>query len=96
VHEQALMRDLLGRTLDIARAEGASRVTRIDIRLGALSHFTPEHFHEHFADSSRGTAAEGAAVEATLSADPTHAQAAGVVLESVELEYGRSSFSGDS
>jgi len=80
------MRDLLGRILDVAQAERAARVTRVEVRLGALSHFTPEHFREHFADSSRGTPAEGAGVEVVLSVDATDAAAAGVVLECVELE----------
>jgi hydrogenase nickel incorporation protein HypA/HybF len=86
VHEQAVMRDLVGRVLDIARAERASRVTRVQVRLGALSHFTPDHFREHFADSARSTPADGAEVDATLSDDATDAEAAGVVLESVEVE----------
>ena len=86
MHEQAVMRDLVGRVLDVARAEGASRVTRVQVRLGALSHFTPDHFREHFADSARGTPADGAAVDATLSDDATDTEAAGVVLESVEVE----------
>ena len=80
------MRDLVGRVVDVAAAERASAVTRIRVRLGALSHFTPEHFREHFEDASRGTPAEGATVEALLSPDTNTAEAAGVVLESVELE----------
>ena len=86
MHEQAVMRDLVGRIVDVAAAERASAVTRIQVRLGALSHFTPEHFREHFEDASRGTSAEGAAVEALHSDDATAADAASVVLESVELE----------
>jgi hydrogenase nickel incorporation protein HypA/HybF len=75
------MRDLMARLLALADDEHASRVTRVDVRLGALSHFTPEHFREHFADSSRGTLAEGAVVNAVLSGN-----SADVLLESVELE----------
>jgi hydrogenase nickel incorporation protein HypA/HybF len=86
MHEQAVMRDLVGRIVDVAAAERASAVTRIQVRLGALSHFTPEHFREHFEDASRGTPAEGATVEARPSHDATAADAARVVLESVELE----------
>jgi hydrogenase nickel incorporation protein HypA/HybF len=86
VHEQALMRDLVGRIDELAAAEQATAVTRIRVRLGALSHFTPEHFREHFDDAARGTRAEGAAVDATLSEDATAVDAAGVVLETVELE----------
>lgn len=86
MHEKAVMRDLLGRILELAAAERASAVTRVNVRLGALSHFTPEHFREHFEDASRGTTAEGATVEASLSYDATEDNAASVMLESVELE----------
>ena len=86
MHEQALMNDLMRRIDAEARTEGGRRVTRIRVRLGALSHFTEDHFREHFADASRGTIAEGAGVEAELATDPTEAHAQGVVLESIELE----------
>lgn len=69
---------------------GASRVTCGRVRLGALSHFTPGHFREHFADTARATVAEGAAVEVAESTDPTEPRAQGVVLESVDLEWGHS------
>ena len=83
MHEKALMDDLMVKILAVADAEGGTRVTRISVWLGALSHFTPEHFREHFEDASRGTLAEGAAVETVLDDDPTDPRAQGVVLESV-------------
>ena len=86
MHERAVLQDLVSRIAAIASAEGASRVTRVTLRLGALSHFTPEHFREHFEDATRGTVAEGAAVDASLDGDPTDAYAQDVVLESIELE----------
>jgi hydrogenase nickel incorporation protein HypA/HybF len=86
VHEQALMNDLIGKVEATAQAEGGARVTRIRVRLGALSHFTPDHFREHFEDASHGTVADGAAVEAELGTDPTEPEAQGVVLESIDVE----------
>jgi len=86
MHERAVMRDLVGRIDELAEAEQATAVTLIQVRLGALSHFTREHFREHFEDAARGTRAEGATVEATLCDDATAPDAAGVVLETVELE----------
>lgn len=83
MHEKALMDDLMRKILEVADGEGGSRVVRIRVRLGALSHFTPEHFREHFVDASAGTAAEGAELEATLDLDPTAEGAQGVLLESV-------------
>jgi hydrogenase nickel incorporation protein HypA/HybF len=86
VHEKALMDDLMRRIESEARTAGAHRVTRVRVRLGALSHFTPDHFREHFEDAARGTIADAAAVEAELGADPTEPEAQGVVLQSIDVE----------
>jgi hydrogenase nickel incorporation protein HypA/HybF len=80
------MTDLMREIEGVARADGATRVTRVSVRLGALSHFTQEHFREHFVDASRGTLAEGAAVDAVLENNLEDPRAAGVVLESLEVE----------
>jgi hydrogenase nickel incorporation protein HypA/HybF len=86
MHERALMLDVMSRIEEVARVEGASRVIRVDVKLGALSHFTPDHFREHFEDAARGTVAEGAEIVATLETDVSENGAAGVVIESVEVE----------
>lgn len=86
MHERALMTDLMREIEAVAAADGAARVTRVSVRLGALSHFTPEHFRDHFLDASYGTLAEGAAVDAVLADDLDDPRAAGVVLESIEVE----------
>lgn len=82
------MEDLIRKIESEATVAGARRVTGIRVRLGALSHFTEAHFHEHFVDASRGTVAEGADVHAELRTDPTEPEAQGVVLESIEVELG--------
>ena len=86
MHEKALLDDLMAKILAVAETEGGVRVTRITVWLGALSHFTEEHFREHFVDASAGTLAEGAEVRATLDDDPTDPHAQGVVLVAVEVE----------
>jgi hydrogenase nickel incorporation protein HypA/HybF len=86
MHEKALMDDLMAKILEVADAEGGVRVRRIRVHLGALSHFTPAHFREHFDDAARGTLAEGAEIEADLGTDLTAPFASGVVLESVEVD----------
>jgi hydrogenase nickel incorporation protein HypA/HybF len=86
VHEQAVMTRLMAAIEAAAHDERAARVTAIRVRLGALSHFTPDHFREHFVDASRGTIAEGASVDATLAEDPTEPDAQGVRLESIDVE----------
>jgi hydrogenase nickel incorporation protein HypA/HybF len=80
------MTDLIRKIEEVALEGRAARVTRISVRLGALSHFTPEHFREHFADASQGTLAEGAEVDAVLESDVHAVNATGVVLESVEVD----------
>ena len=86
MHERALMDDLVRKVLTVAEAERAVRVVRIRVRLGALSHFTSEHFREHWLDASRGSLAEGADVDAILDTELAGDAAQGVVLESVEVE----------
>jgi hydrogenase nickel incorporation protein HypA/HybF len=86
VHEHTLMVDVMRKIDEVARAGGATRVTRVEVRLGALSHFTPEHFREHFVDAARGTIAEGAAVDARVEGGIADPHAADVVVESVEVE----------
>lgn len=85
MHERALMADVLRKIEQVARDEGATRVTRVGVRLGALSHFTAEHFREHFDDAARGTVAEGAAVDAALDEDLASPRARDVVIETVEV-----------
>ena len=86
MHEHALMKDVMRKIEEVAMRAGVTRVTRVSVRLGALSHFTPEHFREHFVDSSRGTIADGAEVDAVLDDDIADARARDVVIESVEVE----------
>jgi hydrogenase nickel incorporation protein HypA/HybF len=85
MHEQATIRDLVITVLKVAEENDAKRVVRIKVRLGALSHFTPEHFVEHWVDATGGTIAEGCRVEAELSEDMTDAQAHSVILEDIEI-----------
>lgn len=39
----------------VAADHDAQRVTRVRVWLGAFSHITPAHFHEHFEGEARGT-----------------------------------------
>ena len=86
MHEASLMAGLMRQLDEIARREGALRVTAIQIRLGALSHLSPAHFAEHFSQAAAGTAAEGARLDAVISDDIADPAAQGIVLLSVEVE----------
>jgi hydrogenase nickel incorporation protein HypA/HybF len=85
MHERALMLDVMRKLEQVAHDEGATRVTRVGVRLGALSHFTAEHFREHFDDAARGTIADGAAVAAEVDEDIASPRARDVVIETVEV-----------
>jgi len=86
VHEASLMKTLMRRVEDLAREHGARRITRIAVKLGALSHFSPDHFREHFEQASRGTVAEGASLEIELLTDISDPRAQDVIVESVDIE----------
>jgi hydrogenase nickel incorporation protein HypA/HybF len=86
VHEQSLIEALVRQLEGVAAAEGATRITAVRVWCGALSHFTSEHFREHFERAAAGTVAEGAEVAVEISDDVTHPDAAGVRVESVDVE----------
>ena len=85
MHERKVMDDLMTRLFTVAREQRASRVTAVRVRLGVLSHMTPQHFREHFEDASRGSLAEGAQVDVQVIPDPTDPMAREIILESIEI-----------
>jgi hydrogenase nickel incorporation protein HypA/HybF len=87
MHEAALLRDLVREIESVAERERASAVTCVRVRIGPMSHMTPEHFVEHFVDATRGTIAEGAHCEVEQ-IDPKDPLAQSIVLESVDLAIG--------
>lgn len=86
MHERALMIDLMRKIDEVAASQGATRVVLVRVRLGSLSHFTVEHFREHFVDASQGTIAEGAEVDAVPEDATDGEQSSDVVLEAIEVE----------
>lgn len=85
MHESSLMKGLLRKLETLARENGGGRITCVRVWLGALSHFSREHFREHFEVDARGTVAEGATLEITLSEDPLDPRSLEVVLESADV-----------
>ena len=86
MHEAHVMHDLMKRIAQAARENHAARVAGVRVWLGALSHFTPEHFEVHFRDESTGTVAEDARIVCETSNDPRHPDAQGVRLLSIEVD----------
>lgn len=85
MHEQSLMNNLMDKIFSIAKKEGAAKVTKVSVRLGALSHMSPSHFKEHFDISSKGTIAENAQIETEESTDIHDPNAQSIVLKSIDV-----------
>lgn len=85
MHELSLVASLCARAEAVARAEGAERVTRISVRLGALSHLSSDHLMDHLRQAAAGSILEGARVEVTIDPDTSSPGAQDVELQSVEV-----------
>ena len=70
----------------IAREQGARRVVGVKVRLGALSHISPDHFREHFEAAATGTIAEAARLDIETLREERDPHAQDILLESVEVE----------
>jgi hydrogenase nickel incorporation protein HypA/HybF len=86
VHEASLMKNLMRRIDEVAKAERARRIVSVSVWLGALSHMSAEHFTEHFEQAAVGTIAEGARLAITVSDDMRSENAQELLLQSVEVE----------
>lgn len=85
MHEFSLMADLLRKIERLAKDAGAGRVTAVKVKLGALSHMTPDHFREHFEQATVGTIAENAKLDVEQSGDQYDPNAQDILLESVDI-----------
>lgn len=85
MHEHSLMNNLMNKILILAEKERAAKVTKVSVKLGALSHMSPEHFKEHFNISSRGTIAENAIIDAEEADDIHDPNAQTILLKSIDV-----------
>lgn len=86
MHESSLMTDLMSKIESLAHQHQSQKVTRVKIKVGALSHISPEHLREHFRHASRGTVAETAFLDIESSADIQNEHANEILLDSVDIE----------
>ena len=86
MHEASLIRDLMQKIDALAADERAQRIVGVGVWLGALSHMSADHFREHFIRASRGTRADGAALNIEVSTDSSDPNAQSLLLKSVEVE----------
>lgn len=85
MHEQSLMNNLMNKILALANKEKATLITKVSVKLGALSHMSPEHFKEHFDISAKGTIAEKAEIEAEEDPDINAPHAQTILLMSIDV-----------
>jgi len=85
MHEFSLMADLFRKIEDLAREQKAERIVGVNVRLGALSHISPDHFREHFVQGAKGTRMEGANLDIRTSIDALDPRAQDILLESIEV-----------
>ena len=86
MHETGIVRDLIRRIEQAAADAGATRVSAVSVRIGALSEFSPVHFREHFGEEAGGTLAEGAVLHLEVSDNILDPHAQGVAIEDITLE----------
>lgn len=86
MHEQSLMNDLMAKIEALVKENKAKRAVSVDVWLGALCHMSPDHFTEHYEESSPGTMAEGAKLNITLSEDINDPNAQQILLRNIEVE----------
>jgi hydrogenase nickel incorporation protein HypA/HybF len=85
MHEQSLMNNLMNKILSLAEKEKATQVTKVSVKLGALSHMSPEHFIEHFNISAKGTIAENATIDTEEDQDINDPNAQSILLKSIDV-----------
>jgi hydrogenase nickel incorporation protein HypA/HybF len=85
MHELSLVASLCARAEAAARIDGAARVTGISVRLGALSHLSPDHLRDHLQRAAAGSILDGARVDVTIDPDPSAPGAQDIELLSIEV-----------
>jgi hydrogenase nickel incorporation protein HypA/HybF len=81
MHEMSLLRGLLAQIDDLARKNGAKRVSVVRLKLGPLAHIEPDHLREHFVEAARGSVAEAARLDIETT-EALH----DLTLESIDIE----------
>ena len=85
MHEFTLLKGLLSKIETIAEENNSDRILSVTVKLGALSHISPDHFREHFDQAVVGTVAEGAKLTVRELTDMSDPDAQQIILESVEV-----------
>jgi hydrogenase nickel incorporation protein HypA/HybF len=85
MHEEALLHDLARAVREVTEGSDIRRIVRVRMWVGALSHLTEPVLRERWPGVVAGTAAEGAALDITVSDDLDDPRAQSVVLVAVDV-----------
>ncbi|HTT45348.1 MAG TPA: hydrogenase maturation nickel metallochaperone HypA [Thermoplasmata archaeon] len=86
MHEEAMVRDVIRKAEEVARREGAGRVTRVRLWVGARSHLDGPELKARWAYAVRGTALDGAEVVVESSRERGDPNAELVMLRSLDVD----------
>jgi hydrogenase nickel incorporation protein HypA/HybF len=86
MHEASLMHDLLRHIQTVAQAHQVRRVIAVHLKVGRLSHCSPEHLRVHFEQAAHGTIAAGARLEVSVNTESDDERAQDVLLDRIEVE----------
>ena len=86
MREASFINILMHKIEAMARQQGAKKVRRVQVWLGALSHLSPDHFREFFAIAATGTLAAGADLTIHQSVDFANPDAQSILLESIDAD----------
>ncbi len=86
MHEHSLLNDLVKKITALASEQEAKRVLAVKVKLGALSHISPEHFRYHFDQAVKDTLIENAELEVEQLEDQSDPYAQDIILDSIEIE----------
>ncbi len=81
-----MLQDLRRKLVEVAAREGTSRVARVRLWVGALSHISEEQLRRQWPRVVDGTLAYSAALDVTISSDLDDPRAQGLVLLSLDVE----------
>ncbi len=85
MHEEAVLRDLRRKILEVARAESDRPIVRVRLWVGALSHLTPVTLRARWPEVVADSPARDGTLEVEVSGDPLHPDALAVRIVDVTV-----------
>ncbi|MCI4325057.1 MAG: hydrogenase maturation nickel metallochaperone HypA [Thermoplasmata archaeon] len=85
MHEEAMLRDLRRKLVEVGRTESVDRFSVVRLWVGALAHTSETTLRDRWPTTVAGTPAEGSRLDVERSDDVHDPRAGGIVLVRVEV-----------